>query len=82
MVGKGQRIAAYTQSSEYLAKKGGMLKSVTASGLFQVSQVALKILGPRCDDTSSQVLPGLSESLLPVLVAKHTGYVRLFSRTC
>lgn len=56
MVGKGQRIAAYTQSSEYLAKKGGMLKSVTASGLFQV-------------------LPGLSESLLPVLVAKHTGCI-------
>ena len=36
MVGKGHRIAAYTQSEEYLAKKGSMLKSCTATGQFQV----------------------------------------------
>ena len=38
MVGKGQRIATYTQSQEYLAKKGSMLKSYSSSGQFQVSE--------------------------------------------
>ncbi|KAK8853287.1 hypothetical protein IAR55_003991 [Kwoniella newhampshirensis] len=36
MIGKGHRIAAYTQSPEYLAKKGTYLQSVTATGNFQV----------------------------------------------
>lgn len=36
MIGKGHRIAAYTQSPEYLAKHGSFLKSCTATGQFQV----------------------------------------------
>ncbi|WWD19716.1 hypothetical protein CI109_104180 [Kwoniella shandongensis] len=36
MIGKGHRIAAYTQSPEFLAKKGTWLQSVTATGQFQV----------------------------------------------
>ncbi|WVO18523.1 hypothetical protein L204_106242 [Cryptococcus depauperatus] len=36
MIGKGHRIAAYTQSPEYLAKKGDSLKAATTTGQFQV----------------------------------------------
>ncbi|WVR00115.1 hypothetical protein IAU59_007257 [Kwoniella sp. CBS 9459] len=36
MIGKGHRIAAYTQSQEFLAKRGDSLKASTATGQFQV----------------------------------------------
>ncbi|WVQ84667.1 hypothetical protein IAT38_006822 [Cryptococcus sp. DSM 104549] len=36
MIGKGHRIAAYTNSPEYLAKQGNFLKSCTVTGQFQV----------------------------------------------
>jgi dihydrodipicolinate synthase/N-acetylneuraminate lyase len=55
MIGKGQRLAAYTQSDAYVAAHA-QLKEVTATGQFQV-------------------LPGFSESLLPSLVARHTGCI-------
>lgn len=35
MIGKGQRLAGYTQSEEYVAKHS-QLKNVTATGQFQV----------------------------------------------
>lgn len=56
MIGKGQRLAAHTQSKDYLAKHGQYLQSVSASGAFQV-------------------LPGFSESLVPALLARHTGCI-------
>lgn len=56
MIGKGQRLAHYTQQPEYLAKHASFLNSVSASGQFQV-------------------LPGFSESLLPALLARHTGCI-------
>ncbi|WVW86274.1 hypothetical protein I302_108316 [Kwoniella bestiolae CBS 10118] len=36
MIGKGHRIAAYTQSEEFVAKRASQLKSQTATGQFQV----------------------------------------------
>ncbi|WVQ66884.1 uncharacterized protein L199_005075 [Kwoniella botswanensis] len=36
MIGKGHRIAAYTQSEEFLAKRASNLKSQTVTGQFQV----------------------------------------------
>lgn len=35
-IGKGQRLAAYTQTPEFLSKRGPQLASVTETGAFQV----------------------------------------------
>lgn len=65
MVGKGHRIAAYTQSEAYLAKKGGMLKSATATGQFQVSDLlpgsgctSDRAMGGRCRTDECRYYPG------------------------
>lgn len=36
MIGKGQRLAAFTQTPEFLAKRGSYLQNVTETGAFQV----------------------------------------------
>lgn len=36
MIGKGHRLAAHTQSTEYLAKHGARLQAATVTGQFQV----------------------------------------------
>ncbi|KAL1409037.1 hypothetical protein Q8F55_005861 [Vanrija albida] len=56
MIGKGQRLAAHTQSADFLARHGAGLKQTTVTGQWQV-------------------LPGFSESLLPAVLARHTGCI-------
>ncbi len=49
MIGKGHRLAAHTQSEEYLSKHGARLKSATVTGQFQVLPGFLRV-APPCSD--------------------------------